>query len=242
MVLAHGVCYTAGNAGNSGSGVSPATLDMLSANTGVQRLDPRNAGSTNGAYDTSVVGVQVCPACVGTGKGNQTVFQLGPVGALAKGAAFPADAAITILPGFNQALAKTAASGPNPFGLWFADDHTLYVADEGDGVVADASTSQFAGLQKWIFDGNRWNLAYTLQNGLNLGRDYRVSGGLNSDGSIDPAGVGQTCNDRLASSDAAQASGESFTVMKTASYGQVLRGVALVAREASPSHPAPARE
>jgi hypothetical protein len=72
-----------------------------------------------------------------------------------------------------------------PFGVWFANANTLYVADEGDGdntystttgtyTVAAAQTA--AGLQKWLFDGVKWNLAYTLQADLNLGTPYTITG------------------------------------------------------------------
>ncbi|HEV3334020.1 MAG TPA: hypothetical protein VG096_23700 [Bryobacteraceae bacterium] len=86
-----------------------------------------------------------------------------------------------ILAGFTTVLAKNATTG-FPFGLWFADENTLYVADEGDGFSKDATlfthaaAQTTAGLQKWVRNGNTWNLAYTLQNGLNLGVPYTVSG------------------------------------------------------------------
>ncbi|WP_274380577.1 hypothetical protein [Dyella telluris] len=38
-----------------------------------------------------------------------------------------------ILAGFPSTPAKTAKPLAYPFSLWFADAHTLYVADEGDG-------------------------------------------------------------------------------------------------------------
>ena len=78
-----------------------------------------------------------------------------------------------ILNGFPTKLKTKTAF---PFGIWFANATTLYVADEGDGTFANAATSKTAGLQKWTFDGTKWNLAYTLQNGLNLGSQYVVSG------------------------------------------------------------------
>src|SRR5579862_7741877 len=55
-----------------------------------------------------------------------------------------------ILRGFpatlNSALKKKTTA--YPFGVWFADAKTLYVADEGDGTIADAQSTP-AGLQKW---------------------------------------------------------------------------------------------
>ena len=91
-----------------------------------------------------------------------------------------------VLKGFNTTLAKTSTNS-FPFGLWFADAKTLYVADEGDGtnaynatsgVYTAAAASTTAGLQKWVFNAQAgaWQLAYTLQSGLNLGAPYKVSG------------------------------------------------------------------
>jgi hypothetical protein len=88
-----------------------------------------------------------------------------------------------ILKGFPTALAKTANPVAYPFGLWFANATTLYVADEGDGYVGGAdlythaAAQTTAGLQKWIFNSTTqsWNLAYTLQKGLNIGVPYPLA-------------------------------------------------------------------
>src|SRR4029077_9645299 len=62
---------------------------------------------------------------------------------------------------------------------------TLYVCDEGDGVllapgpdgnVADAASRATAGVQKWHFDGTTWHMLYVLQNGLNIGVPYAIPG------------------------------------------------------------------
>ncbi|HEX4108711.1 MAG TPA: hypothetical protein VHX88_11285, partial [Solirubrobacteraceae bacterium] len=88
-----------------------------------------------------------------------------------------------ILKGFPTTLAKTSTWFP--FGVWFANPDTLYVADEGDGTATysatsdtytDAASQATAGLQKWVFNGTQWNLAYTLTAGLNLGKPYSVPG------------------------------------------------------------------
>jgi hypothetical protein len=87
-----------------------------------------------------------------------------------------------ILAGFPTALAKTATTVSFPFGIWFADANTLYVADEGDGytggtdLYTHAAAQTTAGLQKWVYNVSTktWNLAYTLQAGLNLGQPYTV--------------------------------------------------------------------
>jgi hypothetical protein len=78
-----------------------------------------------------------------------------------------------ILVGFPTTLKSKTSF---PFGIWFANAQTLYAADEGDGTTANAATSKTAGLQKWVFNGTKWNLAYTLQSGLALGQTYTVPG------------------------------------------------------------------
>ncbi len=91
-----------------------------------------------------------------------------------------------ILKGFNTTVAKSTTD-IFPFGLWFANAKTLYVADEGDGTntyststgtYTDAAAQTMAGLQKWTFDSTTgsWQLAYTLQSGLKLGQPYTVRG------------------------------------------------------------------
>jgi hypothetical protein len=88
-----------------------------------------------------------------------------------------------ILAGFPTTLAKNLANPATPFGLWFANSETLYVAEEGDGVAKDATlythaaAQTDAGIQKWIFNSSTktWNLAYVLQTGLDLGIPYTVN-------------------------------------------------------------------
>jgi hypothetical protein len=106
--------------------------------------------------------------------GINTVYQVGSAGSLpVTGTSWP----ITILPGFTTSLAKTAgAQSDYPFGTWFANANTLYVGDEGDGATADAAIATRSGLQKWVFNGTTWQLAYVLQKGLNLGQPYSVPG------------------------------------------------------------------
>jgi len=124
------------------------------------------------------------------GNGINTVYQVGNAGVLPGGdttllAALP----ITILPGFPHTLASgvssTGAATPVafPFGIWFANDKTLYVCDEGDGTlvspavngnVADPATLATAGVQKWSLVNGAWQMDYVLQNGLNIGVPYSV--------------------------------------------------------------------
>jgi hypothetical protein len=127
------------------------------------------------------------------GNGINTVYQVGTPGVLPTGStADLAKVPITILPGFPTTLASgTALDGSTgnavafPFGLWFADEHTLYVCDEGDGTlvtpaaangnVSDAATLATAGVQKWSLVDGTWKLLYVLQDGLNIGVPYSVA-------------------------------------------------------------------
>jgi hypothetical protein len=92
-----------------------------------------------------------------------------------------------ILRGFPTTPAKSSSSTAFPFGIWFANPTTLYVADEGSGdntysstssTYTNAAGSTTAGLQKWVYDASSqsWKLAYTLQAGLDLGNPYTVAG------------------------------------------------------------------
>jgi hypothetical protein len=190
------------------------------------------------------------------GNGIDTVYQVGAAGTLPT-AATASTTPIRILPGFPSDL---ASGNPThfPFGIWFADATTLYVADEGTGAVGQNPN---AGLEKWILVNNVWQNAYTLQDGLHLGVSYGVPGlpttlnpapnGLrsltgrhNGDGTVTLWAVTSTTSasgdqgadpnqlltitDTLAFTTGAQASGEAFTLLQTASFGQVLRGVAFV--------------
>ncbi len=91
---------------------------------------------------------------------------------------------LCILAGLPSTPNKTAPATAFPFGLWFADANTLYVADEGDGytggtdLYTHAAAQTTAGLQKWVFNSTSktWVLAYTLQNGLKLGTPYNING------------------------------------------------------------------
>jgi len=179
-----------------------------------------------------------------------------------------------ILQGFPSTPNRSATVAAFPFGIWFADANTLYVADEGDGFAGDATlythaaAQTTAGLQKWVFNSTTksWSLAYTLQNGLNLGAPYTVdryptginsvtglpwspatdglrniTGRVNSDGTVTIWAITSTISgngdtgadpdklvvitDNLGNTNSATASTEQFSVLRSAQFGEVLRGV-----------------
>jgi hypothetical protein len=234
-------------------------------------VDPNlvtNVGDKAGK-DSNFRGIAIAPGANGNlyitkgsgSNGIDTVYVVTPpVGSLPTLLDAPVTA-IAVAPGFPTAPAKTAGiANIYPFGLWFANATTLYVADEGDGVIADAAKSTYAGLQKWTFNGKQWSMQYVLQSGLNLGQQYSVSGypsslnpapdGLrnltgrvNGDGTVtiwaitstisangdqgaDPNQL-VTINDTIAATGPNPPAGETFSVVRTAAFGEVLRGVSL---------------
>jgi phosphodiesterase/alkaline phosphatase D-like protein len=205
------------------------------------------------------------------GNGINTVYQVGTAGSLPT-AADAGTTPISILPGFPTGLAANISpSNPStefyPFGIWFANSTTLYVADEGSGnnTAGDNPTNDpNSGLEKWSLVNGVWELDYTMQNGLNLGVQYSVANGphgelypaalnpatdglrnltgkVNADGTVTLYAITSTVStsgdqgadpnklvaitDNLAFTTASEASGETFSTLKTARYGEVLRGV-----------------
>jgi hypothetical protein len=142
----------------------------------------------------------------------------------------------------------------HPFGIWFANATTLYVADEGSTSLANAAAG---GLEKWIYNGQsgRWEWKYTIPASSIPGYHVNGIGNLFAVGVRNISGItldnglvtiyaitstgGDTLNDEGADPNqlvsvtdpvAATAipAGESFSVINTAAYGNVLRGVAVV--------------
>jgi hypothetical protein len=141
----------------------------------------------------------------------------------------------------------------HPFGIWFANDTTLYVADEGAASVTNAATG---GLEKWIYNSvtSQWDFKYTLAassipgyNVAGIGNLQalglrNISGVDNGDGTVTIYAItsttGQTLNDEgadpnqlVAITDAVGATSlpnETYAVLEAAAFGDVLRGVAFV--------------
>jgi len=293
-ILANGIYYMAGN-GNNGTGTPtnivaaegvqialpgqslgtpPLEVGVLSISqvinpaTGLP-YPPDKLGKDNNFRGLTIFN-NTLYATKGSGSnGFNTVYQVGDKGSLPT-VANAASAAITILPGFPNTLAKSTTSPvAYPFGIFFANATTLYVADEGDGTVANAGTSKTSGLQKWILTNGTWTLAYVLQNGLNPGKQYsinnyptalnpapdglrNIAGKINGDGTVTIYGITSTVSangdqgadpnqllsitDNIANTTAAGAASETFTLLRTANAGEVLRGVCLT--PTAPSTPA----
>ena len=116
---------------------------------------------------------------------------------------------ISILKGFPATAATaqgtaTTVSPFLPFGLFFANATTLYVADEGNKALnsAAAKADTYAGLEKWSLIGDTWKFDYTLTNGLGIGQDETIANnptGPQAYGRVQTAGLrniaGQVNND-----------------------------------------------
>ena len=216
---------TVGNAGN-GSG-----SDAITAETGVQLVTPgqnptslkvgnysitqNGSAADKTAKDNNFRGETVFNNTLYVSKGSggngiNTVYQVGAAGSLPT-AANAAGASISILPGFSTTLASSKTGNVfHPFGLFFANPTTLYVADEGNQSLSDTAANNLnAGLEKYSLINGSWTLDYTLQAGLNLDQMYGVAGlpaqldpatdGLrnltgtvNSDGSVSLFGITST--------------------------------------------------
>jgi uncharacterized protein (TIGR03437 family) len=283
-ILANGLYYMAGN-GNNGAG-TPANIvategvqiavpgqslatpavavgptfsisQVINPTTGLP-YPPDKLGKDNNFRGLTIFKNTLYVTKGSGGNGINTVYRVGDKGSLPT-LANAASVAITILPGLPTTLAKNTDAA-NPFGIFFADDNTLYVADEGDGTTANAATSTNAGLQKWVLKNGTWTRAYVLQNGLNLGQPYtilnyptslnpatdglrNIAGKVNADGTVTIWAVTSTVSangdqgadpnklvaitDVIANTNPANATSESFTTLRTANAGEVLRGVSL---------------
>ena len=210
-ILANGFYYMVGNSNNgtgtaanlvSSTGVEMATpgqpantvpvevgnfsINQINPLTGQPyAVDPKDKPGKDSNFRGLTIFNNTLYVTKGSGSnGIDTVYQVGNAGTLPT-LADAATAPVTVLPGFPTVSARSV--GPNdlyPFGIWFANANTLYVADEGNGVLADAPGSKTAGLQKWVLSGGVWKMAYVLQNGLNLGQPYPIQ---NYPASLNPA-------------------------------------------------------
>ena len=84
-----------------------------------------------------------------------------------------ANEAVQVVNGFPVDSARTAGGDYTPFAIFFANDHTMYVTDEGTGDATDTASppAGHAGLEKWSLVKGTWQLDYVLTRGL-IGVSY----------------------------------------------------------------------
>src|ERR1700677_4704309 len=181
----NGLYYTVGNS-NNGSG----TPSQLTTTTGLEvatpgptpnstMIDPtfKSIPGDKAGKDSNFRGVTYYNGSLYFTKGSgsngiDTVYTVSNPNGQLPTAATASNATISILPGFPT---DSATTGPTftPFGPFFANSTTLYVADEGTGDATDQTEN--AGLEKWSLSDGTWSLDYTLQAGL-IGDMYSVPG------------------------------------------------------------------
>ena len=269
-ILAGGNYYSVGSTGGTVATLSGAQIfaPLSVPPSNATSLGSYNAGDNKVSKDNNFRGLTIFNNTLYTSKGSgskgvNTVYQVGASGTLPTGSGN----AVTILPGF-----PTSGTATHPFGLWFANATTLYVADEGDGIYTDIGLSANgpAGLSKYVLVSGTWQLAYTLTGGLNInaptpytisgpaGASYvtapdglrNITGRVNNDGTVTIYAVTSTAssaaslaagtaaydegcdpnqlvvvNDVLANTSPSVGATENFTVLLTAQFGEVLRGV-----------------
>jgi hypothetical protein len=195
VVDINGQYYMVGNAGNSGTSPSGATLTALAQDTGVQTIA---AGSTNAT--STVVGA--CSGTSGATKGYQCGYNgsasdktgkddnfrglaVGPNGSLfvskgsgsngvdsvyqVSGISSPSTASVAIAPGFPTATPSGALGAP--FGIWLANSTTMYVTYEGGDSIAGAggALADEGGLAKFSLVNGTWSEDYLINAGLQQG-------------------------------------------------------------------------
>jgi predicted heme/steroid binding protein len=186
ILAPNGQYYTVGNS-NNGSG----TPSQLTTSTGLEVVTPgstpnstmvdptfTSVSGNKAGKDSNFRGLTLFDGTLYFTKGSgsngiDTVYEVSNPGGALPTAATASSAQISVLPGFPTDSAKKTGGDFTPFGLFFANADTLYVADEGTGNATDASTN--AGLEKWSLAGGVWKLDYTLQGNL-IGQTYDVSG------------------------------------------------------------------
>jgi hypothetical protein len=184
VLAPNGLYYTAGNS-NNGSG----TPTQLTTTTGLEvatpgstpnstMIDPSftSVSGNKAGKDSNFRGLTYYDGSLYFTKGSgsngiDTVYTVSNPNGQLPTSATADDATISILPGFPTDSTKKTGGDYTPFGLFFANPTTLYVADEGSGNATDAT--DHAGLEKWTLSDGTWSLDYTLQAGL-IGETYSV--------------------------------------------------------------------
>jgi hypothetical protein len=185
------------------------------ANTGGARFFDPGAGTTTTQFSTTFASARVTNYAFATNR----LFVSGQSGTAGVTGVHEVVAGVaTILPGFGT------ETGLSPYDFWFADDNTLYVAD--DGSVAAASKG---GLQRWEFNGANWTLAYRVTAGLTSGL-RSLCGAVDESGNyIMYATTAESATRLVAITDSSDAllagSAAVLTGLETAATGFAFRGV-----------------
>ncbi len=194
LLGSNGLYYTVGNANNGNAtvfGAANGTHPDVTETTGLEVVTPIDALTSNVAIpandsaevdpliqrqfgtskpdkpgkDNNYRGVTEYGGALYFTKGSgsngiDTVYTVSSLPTVAGAAS----AQITVVPGFPTDSAKSTGGDYTPFAVFFANDTTMYVTDEGSGNALDQSSH--AGLEKWSLVDGVWQLDYVLTKGL----------------------------------------------------------------------------
>jgi hypothetical protein len=190
-----------GNSPDSTGGVFYAQKGATTA-TAITGNDTNKKASAQDTRVVEIVGNQLFVSAdskEGSGNNRDFIGTLGTAGSLPT-TLFNSGAGPTQLAGFGNSggtgkLTITALNGNginaigsevnlSPESFFFADSHTLYVADAGisknDSALNDSNGTALGdgGLQKWVYNDatKSWSLVYTISAGLNLVANNAASG------------------------------------------------------------------
>ncbi|GGE98627.1 hypothetical protein GCM10011611_00160 [Aliidongia dinghuensis] len=201
LLGSNGLYYSVGNANNGDAktfGASNGTNPDVTETTGLEVVAPLDAPTP---YVTPASSAEVDPLLqmVSNGKldkpgkddnfrgvtehrgalyftkgsgsnGINTVYTVNSLPTIANAAA----AQISVVPGFPTDSAKVTGGNFTPFAVFFANDTTMYVTDEGTGNATDLANH--GGLQKWSLVNGVWQLDYVLTQGLIGAVDSHLNG------------------------------------------------------------------
>jgi len=203
LLGSNGLYYAVGNSNNGNAstfGAGNGTNPDVTETTGLEVVNPINGASAfvtppagnsaevnpglqytfNGKQDkagkdTNYRGITEYNGALyftkGSGSnGMDTVYTVPSLPTVANAGA----TAISVVPGFPTDSAKATGGNYTPFAVFFANDTTMYVTDEGSGNTTDTTTH--AGLQKWSLVGGVWQFDYVLTNGLIGTVDHNLNG------------------------------------------------------------------
>ena len=193
LLGSNGLYYSVGNANNGNAatfGPSNGTNPDVTETTGLEAVNPLDAPTPHVAIPpASSAEIDPLLQMVSNGKldkpgkddnfrgvtehrgalyftkgsgsnGIDTVYTVSSLPTITAAAA----AQISVVPGFPTDSAKVTGGNFTPFAVFFANDTTMYVTDEGSGNATDVANH--GGLQKWSLVNGVWQLDYVLTQGL----------------------------------------------------------------------------
>jgi uncharacterized protein (TIGR03437 family) len=216
---------------------------------------PDKAGKDNNFRGLTIFNNTMYATKGSGGNGINTVYQVGDKGSLPT-VANAASAALTVLPGFPTTLAKSATNFPfglffaNPTTLYVSDEGDGTAADAassktagiGKWILANGKWSLAYTMQAGLNLGQPYSVT-NYPTALNPATDgiRNITGKINGDGTVTLFGITSTVSangdqgadpnllvaitDTIANTDPTKAG--TFTTVKSAKAGEVLRGVAL---------------